>query len=119
MARTEPTVTTTIRGAGILLNPTAVAAADDCMFVNTGQEIVYIGNASGSTANIVFETPATILSDAYAIADYTTTVLTATARFFGPFPTAIFNQTGTDVGKVYLNTDQNITVQVIRLGSVS
>jgi hypothetical protein len=119
MARTEPTVLVTTR-AGVAFVPTAVAAADDCMFVNTGVELVYVWNASGSTANLVFETPATLLSEALALADATATVGTGAGKLFGPFPTTYFNQpSGADAGKLYLNTDQAISVLVVRLGSIS
>jgi hypothetical protein len=119
VARTDLTTQVTTR-AGIVPTYEAVAAADDAMFVNTGVELVHIKNASGSTANLVFETPVTMLSEALAVADATATLATATEKVFGPFPTGVFDQpSGADVGKVYINTDQAITIAVIKAGSLS
>jgi len=119
MARTDLSVQTTDRD-GIVVSYTEVLAANDCMFPNDGKVEVRVANASGSTANLVFETPATVLSDELAIADKTGTVADGTEKVFGPFPTATFNQpSGADVGKVYLDTDQTITVAVIKLGALA
>lgn len=119
MARVDLTTQVTTR-AGIVPTYTAVAAADDAMFVNTGAEYIHVKNASGSTANLVFQTPATVLSEALAIADATGSLATATEKIFGPFPTAIFNNpSGADVGKVYIDTDQAISIAVVRVGSLS
>lgn len=119
MARVDLTTQVTTR-AGIVPTYEAVAAASDAMFVNTGAEYVHIKNASGFTANLVFQTPATVLSEALAIADATGTVANGSEKIFGPFPTAIFNQpSGADVGKVYIDTDQAISIAVIKQGSLS
>ena len=119
MARTDLSVQTTDRD-GIVVSYTEVLAANDCMFPNDGKVEVRVANASGSTANLVFETPATVLSDELAIADKTGTVADGTEKVFGPFPTATFNQpSGADVGKLYLDTDQTVSVAVVKLGALA
>jgi hypothetical protein len=99
----------------------AVAAANDAMFVNTGEELVLIKNASGSSVNIVVETPMTVLSEGLAVADEACTALANGAEgLYGPFPTVAFNQpSGADVGKVYINVDQAVTIAVVKAGSLS
>jgi hypothetical protein len=119
VARTELTVQVTSR-AGITPNYQAVAAANDAMFLNTSDITLHIKNASGSTANIVFETPATILSDALAVADAVGTVANGAEGVFGPFPAAWFNQaSGADAGKMYVNVDQAVTIYAERQGALS
>ena len=119
MARVDLSVQTTDRD-GIVVAYTEVTAANDCMFPNDGKVEVRVANASGSTANLVFVTPATVLSDALAIADRTATVEDGSEKTLGPYPTATFNQpSGADVGKVYLDTDQTITVAVVKLGALA
>ncbi len=119
MARTELNILTSTR-AGVNRPLQSVVAANDAMFVNDGDTLLEIYNASGSTVNVVFETPATILSDALAIADAVTTVPNTETHIFGPFPTAYFNQpSGADAGKVYVNVDQNVSCAALRKGSAS
>jgi hypothetical protein len=121
MARTELTVQTTSRdGVNGTDNGQAVAAANDAMFVNDGATKLYISNASGSTVNIVFETPATVLTEALAIADKTATLATAKWAIFGPFPSSYFNNpTGADAGKVYVDVDQSVTCLAFKDGPAS
>ena len=106
---------------GTVVSYEAVAAAEDAMYVNTGAELVLIKNASGSPVNPVFETPATVLSEQLAIADEACTALADGAEaMYGPFPTATFNQpSGADVGKVYINVDQAVTIAVIKRGALA
>jgi hypothetical protein len=116
MARVDLTIQTVTRGTGIVPSYEAVAAALDAMFLNDGATWLHIKNASGSTANLVFETPITVTSDALAVADATATILTATERLFGPFPPGVYNQVTGDVGRVYVNTDQALSIGAFRLG---
>lgn len=118
MARTSLNILTSTR-AGVNRPLQSVAAADDAMFVNDGDTLIEIYNASGSTANIVFETPATLLSEALAIADAVATIANTETHLFGPFPTAYFNQIGTDAGKVYVNTDVAVSMAAFNKGSSS
>jgi hypothetical protein len=120
MARVSLTTQVSSR-PGTVLSYEAVAAANDAMFVNTGKELVLVKNASGSPVNIVFETPATLLSEGLAIADEACAALADAAEgLYGPFPTATFNQpSGADVGKVYINVDQNVTIAVVKAGALS
>ena len=121
MARTELTVVATSRdGVNGTDNAQAVAAANDAMFINDGATKLYISNASGSTVNIVFETPATVLSEALAIADKTATLVTAKWAIFGPFPPAFYNNpSGADAGKVYVDVDQNVTCLAFKDGAAT
>lgn len=119
MARDEITVQTTTR-AGITPSYQAIAAVNDGMFVNDGEVTLHVKNASGSTASLTFVTPATVLSDALAVADATGSVADGAEKVFGPFPTAWFNQpSGDDIGKVYVDTDQDITVYAEKRGALS
>ena len=119
MPRVDLSVQTTDRD-GIVVAYTEVTAANDCMFPNDGKVEVRVANASGSTANLVFVTPATVLSDELAVADKTGSVADGAEKTFGPYPTATFNQpSGADVGKVYLDTDVTITVAIVKLGALA
>ena len=117
MARTNLNILTSTR-AGVNQPWQAIAAADDAMFENDGETLLLIYNLSGVTANIVFVTPATVLSEGLAVADAVATVPNAESHIFGRFPTAYFNQpSGADSGRVYVNTDQLVNMAAIRLGS--
>lgn len=119
MPRVDLAIQVTTRD-GIIPSYEAVAAASDAMFLNDGATYLHIKNASGSTANLVFQTPVTVSSDALAVADKTATIETATEKIFGPFATGVYNQpSGADVGKVYADTDQAITIAAVKLGSAS
>jgi len=119
MARTDLTTQVSSR-LGTVLSYAAVSAANDAMFVNTGVEEVIIKTGATATVNIVFETPITVLSEALAVADEVTTLIASSDGLFGPFPTGVFNQpSGADVGKVYINVDQAVTIAVIKPGSAS
>lgn len=121
MARTSLTVQTTSRdGLNLTDNLAAVLAANDAMFVNDGQTKLVISNASGSTVNIVFETPVTLLSEALAVADKTATLVTGKWAIFGPFPTAYYNnQSGADAGKLYVDVDQAVSMMAFKDGAAS
>ena len=119
MARTNLNILTSTR-AGVNMPWQSVAAANDAFFTNDGETLLLIYNASGSTVNVVFETPATLLSEGLAIADATATVPTSETHIFGPFPTAYFSQpSGADAGKVYVNVDQAVSMAAVKLGPSS
>ncbi len=121
MARTELTVQTTSRdGLNVTDNYQAVAAANDAMVVNDGATKIVISNASGSTVNIVFETPVTVLSEALAIADKTATLATGKVGIFGPFPGAYYNNpSGADAGKLYIDVDQAVSMMAFKDGAAT
>jgi len=121
VARTELTVQATSRdGLNVTNAYQAVAAADDAAVVNDGATKIVISNASGSTVNIVFETPVTVLSEALAIADKTATLATAKVGIFGPFPAAYYNNpSGADAGKLYIDVDQAVSMVAFRDGSAT
>jgi hypothetical protein len=118
MARVDLTVQVTTR-AGIIPSYEAVAAASDAMCANDGATLFHIKAAAGE-ATLAFITPATVLSEALAIADAAGTVANGSEKLFGPFPPAIFNQpSGADVGKIYIDTNVAISIAAVRLGSAT
>ncbi len=116
MARVDLTINAFAR-AGIT-DPTgqSVIAANDAMFQNDGRTVLRIANASGFSANLSMETPGTA-DGVLAIADLVPAAqANATTFWYGPFETGLFNQTsGADAGKVYVNTDQTVTITAFRL----
>src|SRR3990170_1634405 len=114
MARVDLTLNSFVRSG--ITDPTgqSVTAANDAMVTNDGKTVLRIVNASGVSATLSFETPGDVTG--LAIADLIPAAqATGTTFWYGPFETGVFNQISADAGKVYVNTDQTVTITAFRL----
>lgn len=79
-------------------------ATDSAMFANDGNTFLYARNTGSGAHVLTFPTPVTV--NGLDVADHTVTIAAGKTAILGPFPTNIFNQqSGPDVGKVYVNID--------------
>ena len=104
---------TTMAATGITMTLTA-AVTDGHKFANTGRDFVVIANDSGSTITLTVTTGGTV--GGIAIEDVIVGVPDGATKIVGPFNKSIFDQGGTDLGKVYLgySSPTDVTVGVFR-----
>lgn len=90
-----------------------LTAADDVMFVNDGNTILLVDNGSATVINPTIVS----VSDQFNRTGDITLAVNATSRgIFGPFTPAGFNQkTGTDIGKIFVNFDEDSNVKVVAI----
>lgn len=104
MARLTLTIAqTTPDGVDVEDGAETVLLADGADFVNDGTVRLRVANASGGDITLTALTPITVGDGgaaALAVADRAVSVVDGTVRYFGPYPTGIFNQSN---GKVYLD----------------
>ena len=98
------------------LEPTYSAAVltDGNMFRNTGKEILHVVNADASPTTVTLVTPATVAG--LAIADQTIVIAAGEERMMGHLDPNVYNQSGTDAGKVYVQYTNvtSVTVAVVQ-----
>lgn len=114
MARTALTVED---GLAAGLNATYNAAhADGNMFDNNGHVIFHVKNENAAALAVTVQTP--FQQDGLDLAEGGGSVPASEERFFGPFSPQSYNQkSGTDIGKVYIDTDiqASVTIAVIKV----
>lgn len=115
MPRTALTVTTTAKTGTVQPALVAVDAVNGNSFANTGREIITINNGAGAPITVTFVT--TLTYSGYAIADEVQTVTNGTAKDFGPFDTALFNNAVDGTLGVDYSSGTTITARVTRLGA--
>lgn len=96
MARVEITVTTISRdGVAPASQVTSDATNDHVIEGNDGRVVLEAQNVdAGSAHTVTVTTPGSVAG--LAIADLEVSVPASSTRWIGPFPTTVFNQTGTD-----------------------
>mgnify|MGYP001566003466 FL=1 len=96
MARVNIPVTTITRdGVAPPSQVSSVAADDHVIDGNDGRVFLEVENVDAASAHTVTVlTPGTVAG--LAIADLAVSVPLSSIRWIGPFPTTVFNQTGTD-----------------------
>lgn len=99
MARTELTVTRISR-SGVEVAGVA-GTADGHMFKNDGNVLLRIANGDVSPRTVTIPTPATVKG--LTVEDISIAIPASDRVYIGPFPTGLFNQTGADAGKVYVD----------------
>jgi len=94
------------------LAPTFEAAnADGEKFEGTGKEYLEVINGGGSACVVTVPTPYS--QDGNSLEDLVVSVGAGLTRKIGPFPARSYNvQSGADIGQVYVNFDQVVTVTV-------
>lgn len=90
----------------------AAAHVDGNKFPNDGRIILHVVNGNVADRTVTIQTPGTV--DGLAIAERTIVVTAAEARFIGPFPPGIYNQSD---GMVYVDFSAitDVTVAVLRV----
>ena len=98
------------------LNPsyTAATLTDGNMFTNSGKEFVHVVNGSGGSINVTVLTPALVRG--LTLEDKVVAVPAGEERMIGRFDPGLYNQSGTDAGKVYVQFSSvtSVTVGVFR-----
>lgn len=91
------------------------AAAGGDSFVNSGQEVVVLKNASAGIITVTVPTPVTV--DGLAVADLTAAIGVGETRLLGPFPPAWYNDTGLGGGSVNMTYSgvTTLTVNVVKV----
>jgi hypothetical protein len=118
MAFTALTVTTSAKTGTVQPSATAVDGTNGNRFTNTGREVVEINNGGGAPITVTIQTALTY--QGYAIANQDVSVTNGTAKWIGPFDTALFNDTSEDSsGAVHMtfSSGTSVTARVTRLGS--
>lgn len=99
------------------LEPVYTAAnADGHKFYNDGHTLLHVKNTNAAPVTVTIATPGTV--DGLAIADWTVSVDATTGdTMIGLLPPAVYNQTGTDAGMVYVTFSAvtNVTVAAVQL----
>jgi len=104
MPRIDVPVTDVVR-AGVA-PPTEVTgdAANNHIVTNDGRVFLVARNSAATTTrNVTIQTPGTV--DGLAVADRVVAVPISSSKYIGPFPTATYNQSGSDQGKLYVDVD--------------
>jgi len=108
MARTT-LVPQVITRAGIEPDFTEAANADGESIVNDGKVFVYVDNQAVGAIDVTFLIPGLIDGEAIADGGRVEEVPAEEARFFGPFPTSVYNQAD---GCLYVDFSAVVTVSV-------
>lgn len=94
---------------------TAGDVANGNEFDNDGSVLVKVRNADGAAAHN-FSVACPLLIDGNAVASVSASVPLSTTRFFGPFPTSVYNQ---DNGRAGINVDSaQLFIKCIRIPEV-
>jgi len=98
---------------GVVLAPAAATASTGDTFANTGKEMLYVKNGSGSSINVTIDAPATCDFNvgANAAHDQVVAVAAGVEKLIGPFPVARFNAAG--LVTVICSAVTTVTVAVI------
>jgi hypothetical protein len=111
------TVSTTARAAGLdIVGVTPTATTGDT-FANTGAELLLVNNGSASPITVTIDYVPT--ADGNAVTDLAVTVAAGVTKAIGPFPPALYNDTGVSGGlvKATCSSVTTVTVKAIKLGS--
>ena len=104
MPRTSITVTQIPSGGvGVVPTETAGDAANNMIVTNDDQTTHCVRNSGGTTRNV---TPVAAAGgpDGLAVTNPTFTLAAGATKYF-KLPVAIYNQSGSDVGRAYINVD--------------
>ena len=100
----------TISPSGIVPAYTA-ANVDGHSVSNRGSQFVHVKNGGAASINVTFVTPVTV--GGRAVADDVVAIAAGAEKLIGPLAEAVFNQqSGTDVGKVYVDFSAVTSVTV-------
>lgn len=93
-------------GDDVDVGETTFDAADDAMFANPDAQTVLVLQNDGAGAHIItFVTPK-LAAGGLTIQDPTVTIAAGEKHAFGNFDPVVYNQpSGTDIGKVYMDSD--------------
>ena len=108
MARTDVSVQS-VSDAGATLTYTA-AIADGHMFVNTGIEFLHIRNNDVASKTITLQTPQQV--SGLDVDERTIVVAAGAQAMVGNLPTGLYNQSGTDANKVYVDYSAITSVRI-------
>ncbi len=116
MARVAVTVAAVRRSGNNITTLPNAADAQGHYMDNDGRTFLVINNANAGTVVVTVQTPRTV--DGLAVAELTLSMGAGTRWILGPFPTATFNQSGSDRGRIYIDFDitAGVTLGGYRLG---
>lgn len=105
---TRDTITPTSLSYSGVAYSAGTASGDGQKFANTGQEFLYVANATGDTITLTIVTGGQF--NGFEIDDVTVVIANSASKFIGPFDRSVFNQrVGSDTGKIYLNWNAAVT----------
>lgn len=108
MARgTIPVTTITRAGVAPPSQTTANATDKHKIAANDGRTIIEIVSSDAGSQTVAFEIP-TSLVDGQAVSPKTVTIPAGETRWAGPFPKAIYNQSG---GELFVNPSVSTTLK--------
>jgi hypothetical protein len=113
MARTEITVQDSNQ-SGITPSYVAADSVNGMMFVNDGKTLLHVKNGDAAAKTVTI----TSVPDFYGRSgDLTISVAAGSEKIMGPYETHLFNQSGTNLGKVYVDfdADTSVTLTAIKL----
>lgn len=99
MARTALTVQEITRTG---LTPALTAAnADGHSVANEERTFLIVTNGGGGSINVTVQTPGTV--DTLAVSDLVVAVPNGQTRYIGPFSKSVYDQSGADADKIYVD----------------
>lgn len=100
--------------AGLEPTYTAATLTDGNMFKNSGKEFIHVVNGGGGACLVTIPTPA--LTKGLTIEDKAVSIPAGEERMFGRFDPGLYNQSGADAGKCYVEFDTvtSVTIGVFR-----
>lgn len=87
------------------------AAGDE--WANTGKEVLLVNNASAGSINVTLDIKSTV--DGAAVTDPVVAVGAGVTKMIGPFPTGIYNDSGTGRAKATCSATASVTVKVMQV----
>jgi hypothetical protein len=96
------------------LEPTySAASVDGHAAINDGRTVLHVKNGDAASVTVTIQTP--YQRDGLDLAERTVEVPAGEDRFIGPFARRIYNQSGTDAGKIYVDYSGVTSVTVAAL----
>ena len=90
----------------------SITSSDTAKLTNTGKEYIRVANASGAGRVLTIQTP-NVDADGNAVADLTpASIANSTTKWFGPFPTGVYNDSA---GVVNIVPDGTVTITAFQL----
>lgn len=114
MARTALTVTEVVPG-GVAPSST-VGTVDGHYFENRGEEILVVNNSGAGAHVVTIPTPRTV--EGLAVAEQTNSLSAGATEYMGPFDPSVFNQSGANRGRCFIDydaTQSEVNVRVLKV----